>query len=448
MPELDPSEELKHAFEKVLASKSAKRLIVAGPGAGKTTLFQKLLERTSGDKNDRIALTFINDLKDDLEKSLGGLAHVYTLHGYCHYLLRVQPELRQGLSDDFEYFPGLEDLIIRDWELTAKKPSPKFIGMMRDLSSGPEVDFYMGRSDYYDAVSYDDSVYRTYMNLNQGADSVAEYELILVDEYQDFNQLESSFIELLADKSPIVIAGDDDQALYSQLRSSRQEFIRNLNLSGEYEVFALPFCMRCPKAVVEAVKAILAQVEKRGFLKGRIKKPFRYFAPSKGADSEKYPYIQIAECSTQMLKANYFGRYIAQEIRKIPAHEIAESHDRDYPTVLVIGSRQYLCQIDAYLKEQGFAVIQKADSQSKFSRENGIRILKKDPESNLGWRIIVESDKPTFEKKVVTDSVDTAAPMHTLLPNEFKARILQGRSSIQRFQLTLYRSNRREARQE
>jgi hypothetical protein len=303
------------------------------------------------------------------------------------------------------------DLIIRDWKLTTTKPVPKFVGMMRDLVAGPELNFYMKRSDYYDAVSYDDSVYRTYECLRQNPASVSIYDLILVDEYQDFNRLESSFIELLAAKSSIVIAGDDDQALYSQLRSSSQEFIRNLRLGGEYEVFELPFCMRCPEPVIRAVNAILAEVEKRGCLKGRIKKPFRHFPPVKGEDSKKYPYIQIAECSTQMLKANYFGKYIAQEIQKISPAEIAESHDKSFPTVLVIGSVQYLRQIQAHLEEQGFAIDVRTDSKSKLSREEGLKRLKVNPESNLGWRIILEMDRPPCERKVVVESVKTGAPM-------------------------------------
>jgi len=51
----DPTEELNRAVDKVLASKSAKRLIVAGPSAGKTFLFRKILEHTDGDKDNRIA---------------------------------------------------------------------------------------------------------------------------------------------------------------------------------------------------------------------------------------------------------------------------------------------------------------------------------------------------------------------------------------------------------
>jgi len=37
-----------------------------------------------------------------------------------------------------------------------------------------------------------------------------------------------------------------------------------------------------------------------------------------------------------MLKANYFGKYIAQEIRKIPEDEIADSYEKFCPTALII----------------------------------------------------------------------------------------------------------------
>jgi superfamily I DNA/RNA helicase len=255
--------------------------------------------------------------------------------------------------------------------------------------------------------------------------------MILVDEYQDFNRLESSFIDLLATQSAIVIAGDDDQALYSQLRQSSQEFIRNLHIGGDYEVFELPFCMRCPEPVILAVNAILAAVQKLGCLNGRIKKPFRHYPPTKGTDSKKYPHIQVAECSTQALKTNYFGKYIAHEVRKISAAEIAESHEKSFPTVLVIASIQYLRQIRAHLEEQGFAVDRKPDTKSELTHEAGLQKLKANPESNLGWRIILETDRPPFEKKVLSDSVKTSAPIHTLLPDDFKAAILKEAESFQ-----------------
>lgn len=59
--------ELNAAIESVLKSKNSKKLVIAGPGTGKTTLFKKLLESESGNPNRRIVLTFINNLKNELE---------------------------------------------------------------------------------------------------------------------------------------------------------------------------------------------------------------------------------------------------------------------------------------------------------------------------------------------------------------------------------------------
>jgi hypothetical protein len=132
-----------------------------------------------------------------------------------------------------------------------------------------------------------------------------------------------------------------------------------------------------------------------------------------------------------MLKANYFGKYIAQEIEKIPEAEIVESHDKSFPTVLVVGSVQYLRQIQAHLEDQGYAVDVKADSKPKLSREEGLKRLKANPESNLGWRIILEMDRPPCGKKVVVESVKTGAPIQTLLPEEFKASILKEAEAFQ-----------------
>ncbi len=132
---------------------------------------------------------------------------------------------------------------------------------MRNLASGEELDFYKTRANYYDAVDFDDSVYRTYQGLKSKPETVEQYDLVLIDEYQDFNRLEARLIDFLAEVSPILIAGDDDQALYSQLKGASWEFIRSLHGDGEYEVFELPFCMRCPEVIVDAVNDIISAAQ-------------------------------------------------------------------------------------------------------------------------------------------------------------------------------------------
>jgi len=80
---VDLQRELDEAVARVLDSQSRKKLVVAGPGAGKTFLFRKLLDGAPGQPDTRLVLTFINNLKADLARSLGDAAQVFTLHGYC-----------------------------------------------------------------------------------------------------------------------------------------------------------------------------------------------------------------------------------------------------------------------------------------------------------------------------------------------------------------------------
>ena len=162
----DVAAELEAAVDKVLASKARKKLVVAGPGAGKTTLFRKLLDGTPGTADQRLVVTFINNLKNDLEGSLGDAARVFTLHGYCQHLLHQHGGLRNGLSADFKCYPGLISLIKKDWVWLQESKAPEFVSLMRDLACSAEQDsFYLDRANYYDAVDFDDSVYRTRQQL-------------------------------------------------------------------------------------------------------------------------------------------------------------------------------------------------------------------------------------------------------------------------------------------
>jgi hypothetical protein len=85
--------------------------------------------------------------------------------------------------------------------------------------------------------------------------------------------------------------------------------------------------MRCPEAIVRAVGDIVERARAHELLGGRIAKPYEPYPPRKGPGSARYPRIRIVQTSVQSLKANYFGRYIAEQIDAIPAEEIAEGHE-------------------------------------------------------------------------------------------------------------------------
>jgi superfamily I DNA/RNA helicase len=420
----DVERELNTAIDRILASGSRKKLVVAGPGAGKTTLFRKLLDIADGDSKKRVVLTFINNLKTDLDRSLGDAAGVFTLHGYCQHLLHRHEDLRAGLTDDFICYPGLASLIKRDWEWLLGSEPPKFVDLMRGLECPVQQEhFYTARSNYYNAVDFDDSVHRTYQQLLANRSLVPTYELVLIDEFQDFNNMEASVIDLLGERNCIVIAGDDDQALYSQLRGASWDHIRNRYESGHYEIFELPFCMRCPEVIVGAVNDIVLKARHGQNLQGRIEKPYRYYEPVKGDDSRRYPKIDLVETSVQRANANYFGRYIEKCIRAVPDHDIEQAKQKHEPAALIIGSNPYRRQVEEYLT--GIGLIAADPKVELTDRERALGILAQNPNSNLGWRVIL-ADR---DEHTARDLVRAAAELDTLLfdmiPSDYSAAVLQ-----------------------
>jgi superfamily I DNA/RNA helicase len=427
----DIENQLRIAIARIVNSDSRRKLIVAGPGTGKTTLFQRILESAQSDAEEPLILTFINNLKEELSEKLSHLARVYTFHGYCHYLLRRSPVLREGLTDQFWYFPKLPSIIKRDWEVLNDEAAPQFVGCMRRAEISTYTAFYLDRSNYYDAVSFDDSVFRVFLRLSDGTKIGKPSGLVLIDEYQDFNRLEALFLELLSEEASVIIAGDDDQALYSQLRGSSQQFIRALHRSGEFDCFDLPFCMRCTKVIVNAVSDVVEQAKKLGKLEGRIDKPYRYFPPRKQEDSKKYPKVKVVQTSTQQKKANYFGRYIEAQISRIQSDEIAEGRRDGFPVVLVIGSVQYLRQIQGHLEQAGYSCDTRDDSESSaLESSDAFKILSQDPVANLGWRVKLEVDQPPFLANSVARSVNENISLVRTIPRDYEKHV---RSELRRW---------------
>jgi superfamily I DNA/RNA helicase len=419
--------ELELAIKKIVDSNHPKKVILAGPGAGKTTLFKKLLEKNDDGLRKKIVLTFINNLKDELDEKLSHLAQVFTFHGYCVKLLHENPNLRVGLSEKFKIFPCLESLIKKDWEIIYKKDPPQFIGNMRDVLKDTQSDFYLSRSNYYNTVGFDDSVFRVYSAYFDNHIKVPEYELILVDEYQDFNLLEVSLLNLLSRDNPIAVAGDDDQALYSQLRGSSYKFIRNLYQGSDYENCELPFCLRCPEVIVNSFADVIKTAQNKGLLPGRINKPFRYFDPYREKDSAAHPKIEVLEISAQQLKTNYFGKIIVNIIKDIPKKYIVESIEEKFPTVLIIGSKQYLSQVAQCLQKEGlvFDYHESGKEASKITHSMALPFLKEEITSNIGWRIALEADKPSFSKDALEKAVKYQKPLFSELERDYRNTLLR-----------------------
>jgi predicted NACHT family NTPase len=91
-------------LKSILESKAKKRIIVAGPGTGKTFTFSEILKLNPSGRN--IAMTFIRLLRDDMKGSLGEYAEVRTFHEFCKKILHenrggflLYPKLTKFLSE-------------------------------------------------------------------------------------------------------------------------------------------------------------------------------------------------------------------------------------------------------------------------------------------------------------------------------------------------------------
>jgi superfamily I DNA/RNA helicase len=399
--------ERKSFSDKIINSTSAKKIIVAGPGTGKTFTFSKLFEAKKEGKF--LALTFIRNLADSLAIELPGNVEARTFHSFCKRILHEQ----RGM---ISIFPSLSKII--SYDATFLKPGlTGFVEKFQTLDEGSaEIDFFIERGDYYNWLSFEDAVYRLYKILQMDKTVLSEYDQIVIDEYQDFNALEVAFINELESKGPILIVGDDDQALYLSLKNATPNFIREKFNSGEYEKFELPFCSRCPEVIVNLTNSFIKKIKDGKRLQERIEKDYRSFLPDVEEVSSIYNKVKYVELS--MISS--INKYISCAIKKIPQAEITESYDKGYPTVLILGPPHYLDQINKGLaKKYSNIELRSSEPLKPLTVIDAYEILIGDIHSNLGWRILCEV---TLGSIILTDLILKSAEggdFESFLDNDF-----------------------------
>ncbi len=295
----------------IIQSSEKNKLVIAGPGTGKSFTFKELLKQKKG---ACLVLTFINGLVNEFKSDLKGIAESYTFHGYCKKILHGISV--PGIDVNFEYFPDLPKIIESDAKIL-KTNLKKFDESFQTLEENKRDKFYLKRANYYNSVGHNDSVYRVLKYFQSNQKKLPPFEQIIVDEYQDFNTLEVTFIDELLKTSPILIAGDDDQAVYD-FKNASATHIRKKTQDRNFHRFELPYCSRCTEVIVNATKDIINKSNKLNKLSGRISKKFSCYLPSKKQDSENHPKIIHARCSVHGKgNRNYIGRFIEIKIEKI-----------------------------------------------------------------------------------------------------------------------------------
>jgi superfamily I DNA/RNA helicase len=402
--EIDRKQEREKDTKKILDSTHAKKVVVAGPGTGKSFLFQEAIRKAKEQGGTNfLALTFMGKLCDELADDLAGLAETRTLHSFAREVfLKNCPK-----NDGWEYCQNIKVIIEEDLNLSG----------IEDYKIGDNN--YLKRTKLYRAVGNDDIVYYATQICKNNANKIPEYDLVLVDEYQDLNEIEAEFIDLLAEKNKILVVGDDDQALYG-FKGSFSKFIREkYNESNtDYESHTLKYCSRCTNVIIDSFHNIVDHFDLNNEKSERVKKEYSCYIPDKKTDSDLNPKLIVMKDVPDGMLAYK----ITSELKDILKNQKIKS-------VLVVGEGQTckstLAMIASLLSESGFEDVnfdgnQKSVYSLKENMITGYKILSKEKNEFLAWRLLVNDLNDEDRKKIILENFEDKEGFIGSIPDDFK----------------------------
>jgi DNA helicase-2/ATP-dependent DNA helicase PcrA len=248
---LDP---LNDAQREAVTAEPGNLLVLAGAGSGKTRVLVHriawLIQVQQAPPWTILAVTFTNKaaremrarIEEMLQAPVGGM-WVGTFHGLAHRFLRAHwqdaglPQQFQILDSDDQY--RLIRRTLKAMDLDESRWPPRqvqgFINKQKDEGHRPGHlddggDFYLRRmlevyAEYESAcerggvVDFAELLLRTHELLRGRPDILHHYRErfahVLVDEFQDTNDIQYAWLRLLAgDKDNLFLVGDDDQSIY------------------------------------------------------------------------------------------------------------------------------------------------------------------------------------------------------------------------------------------
>jgi DNA helicase-2/ATP-dependent DNA helicase PcrA len=279
-------------------------LVIAGAGSGKTrTLTYRvayLIENGISPRNI-LLLTFTNkaarEMVDRVNDLIGGDSVGLwggTFHSIGNRILRLHAETagyRPGFSIlDREDQESLLDAVIRDSGINPKESGFPKGGVLADIVSmaintaEPVGKVLAGKYPYFveiedeieavwkryeerkraaNAVDFDDLLAKTASLLRDHAEIAQLYQdrfqFVLVDEYQDTNQLQAEFVNLLAARHKnLMVVGDDAQSIYSWRGADYRNILEFPERYPDATVFKIETNYRSIPEVLEVANAAIA----------------------------------------------------------------------------------------------------------------------------------------------------------------------------------------------
>src|SRR5437764_2042551 len=258
---MDLLSQLNEQQREAVTSADGPLLILAGAGSGKTRVIAHriaylIAERGIWPRNI-LAVTFTNKAAEEMRNrvnkileglELGSAPLISTFHSLCVRVLRRDIEaLKAGYSRSFtiydqDYTVRLTRNCLRDLGLDDKQLAPRSVqaAISAAKNRGEDAESYTARAQFIDerrasiarvfqlyeerlhrnnALDFDDLLIKA-VRLLRDVPEVRErynhrFRYLLVDEYQDTNQLQFALIRLLTEwQQNICVVGDPDQSIY------------------------------------------------------------------------------------------------------------------------------------------------------------------------------------------------------------------------------------------
>lgn len=320
-------------------------LILAGAGSGKTTVLINriayIIDQSLAKPWQILAITFTNKAAGELKERLtamlgdtGGDVWAATFHSTCARILRRDGD-RIGYSSHFTVYDtddskrlvkdcqkalNIDDKMISHKSILSEISHAKDSMLspadyqaaagsdFRLAKIGAVYELYQKRLREADAMDFDDLLGNTVELFRQCPDVLEYYQnrfrYIMVDEYQDTNQVQYEFVRLLAGKSKnLCVVGDDDQSIY-KFRGANIENIMSFEKSyPNAKVIRLEQNYRSTKNILNAANAVISNNEER---KGKT-------LWTENPEGDK---IQIHTSSNEQDEAGFVATTILEQVAK------------------------------------------------------------------------------------------------------------------------------------
>ena len=288
-----------------VSSRAQYARVVAGAGSGKTRVLtyriSYLISEMNVDPNKIVAIAFTNkvaaEMKERALKLLNGVGTgvtVSTFHSWCARFLRKEIDVLNfpinfTIMDEEDTETLIKDIGV---ELGYKrnddvvKIAINYIGSYKCKGKYPEdilldkespekirvankiFHIYEDRKDKMFSLDFDDLLLRTIQILEEFPDIRAKWQSridhILIDEFQDTNDVQFKLVKLLMDnKTNLYVVGDPDQTIYTW-RGANQNIILNFNKTFPLaETLILDRNYRSTKTILNHANKLIAHNKKR-----------------------------------------------------------------------------------------------------------------------------------------------------------------------------------------